>query len=60
MIEKTILERAFELARNGDCQCLDDIRRRLSAERYSHVDDHLAGKMIQKQLRREIKGALRS
>src|SRR5437868_12089559 len=37
-MELHILERAFELAKAGDCASIDDIRRRLKAEKYSQVD----------------------
>jgi len=45
-----ILERAFELARSGDCNSIDDIRRRLKAEQYSQVDAHLSGATVRRQL----------
>lgn len=45
-----ILERAFELAKAGDCASIDDIRRRLKAEQYSQVDAHLAGATVRRQL----------
>ena len=54
MTNKTILERAFELARAG--KSVDDIRRQLSAEQYSNVEAHLAGGMIKKQLRNAMRG----
>jgi hypothetical protein len=44
------LERAFELARTGDCTSVDDIRKRLKAEQYSQVDAHLAGASVRRQL----------
>ena len=44
------LERAFELARSGDCRVVDDIRKRLKSERYSQVDEHLSGPSIKRQL----------
>lgn len=52
----SILERAFELSRNGRCRNLDDLRRQLVAERYSNVDQHLAGSTIKKQLRSLMQG----
>jgi hypothetical protein len=48
----TTLERAFELARSGDCSSLQDIRRRLKSEGFDQVEAHLAGPAIGKQLRR--------
>ena len=44
------LERAFELARTGECISVDDIRKRLKAEQYSQVDAHLAGAAVRRQL----------
>jgi hypothetical protein len=55
MSGKSIVERAFELARERQCRSLDDIRRKLVAERYSNVDAHLDGKMIKKQLREQMR-----
>jgi hypothetical protein len=49
-MELHILERAFELAKTGDCASIDDIRRRLKAEKYSQVDAHLAGATVRRQL----------
>ncbi len=46
----SIIERAFELARTGECGSIDDIRRRLKAEQYSQVDAHLAGTSVRRQL----------
>jgi hypothetical protein len=47
-----IIERAFELAREGQCRTLDDIRRALSRERFANVNAHLAGLGIRNQLRK--------
>ena len=49
-MELNILERAFELARTGECGSIDDIRRRLKTERYSQVDAHLSGATLRRQL----------
>ena len=57
MSERNIFERAFELARDGRCRSMDDIRRKLKAERYDAVDGHLAGPTIGKQLKAAIKAA---
>jgi hypothetical protein len=57
------LERAFELARTGDCTSVEDIRKRLKAEQYSQVDAHLAGASVRRQLLdlcREARGAPKS
>ena len=49
------LERAFELARSGDCQTVGDIRLRLLQERYPYVIPHLRGSGIRRQLREMLK-----
>lgn len=46
-----MLERAFALARSGDCSTVDEIRHRLKAERYEQVDAHLSGPSLSRQLR---------
>ena len=51
MIRQTTLERAFALARSGDCASVNDIRLRLKSERFDQVDAHLAGPAIARQLR---------
>ena len=45
------LERAFELARSGECASTSEIRQRLKRERYDSVDAHLQGPSITRQLR---------
>ena len=49
-MEPSIIERAFELARTGQCGSIDDIRKRLKAEQYSQVDAHLSGISVRRQL----------
>jgi len=44
------IERAYQLARSGTCRSMDDIRRRLTAERYESVQAHLAGSSIKRDL----------
>ena len=39
---KGTVERAFDIAREGECLTLMDIRRRLSVERYEAVERHMA------------------
>ena len=48
----TILERAYQLARSGACANVGEIKKRLKAERYDRVDDHLSGKLIIATLKR--------
>lgn len=44
------LERAFELARSGECRSLLEIRQRLKAERHHLVEEHLTGHSIRREL----------
>ncbi len=46
---QTVLERAFDLARSGDCTSVQDVRKRLKAEGYS--DAQLWGPTLTRQLR---------
>jgi hypothetical protein len=46
------LERAFELARSGECATTTDIRQRLKQERFDSVEAHLQGPSITRQLRK--------
>jgi len=48
----TTVERAFELARSGQCGNLPEIVATLKGERHESVDAHLAGPSIRKDLRR--------
>lgn len=50
MDQPTILERAFALARSGECGGVSDVRRRLKEEQFSSIDAHLAGPSIKRQL----------
>jgi hypothetical protein len=49
-----IIERAYALARSGECSDVDEIRNRLKQEQYSAVERHLSGSLIRKQLRELI------
>jgi hypothetical protein len=51
---QTTLERAFELAENGEMSTVNEIRARLKKEQMDSVDAHLAGQTIQKQLRERL------
>jgi hypothetical protein len=46
----TTVERAFELARDGELASVDDIRKQLKAERYDNVDAHLGSPSLNRQL----------
>ena len=52
MHEKTIIERAFELAQSGECRTLFDIKQILHAEQFSSVDAHMSAPTLRKQLQR--------
>lgn len=45
------LERAFQLARSGECASIAEIRVRLKKERHDQVEAHLQGPSINRQLR---------
>jgi hypothetical protein len=44
------VERAYQLARSGDCATVKDIKGRLNAEGFSAVRGHLDGPTIQRAL----------
>ncbi len=46
----TTLERAFQLAKSGDCASIADIRLRLKSEGYSDWQSHTKGPSIRNQL----------
>ena len=48
------VERAFQLAKSGECHSIDDIRRQLAREQCTNIDAHLAGSSIRRQLVQEI------
>jgi hypothetical protein len=50
MPQQNIFERAFELARSGQCRSMDEMRRKLKAEQFENVDGHLSGGTIKRQL----------
>lgn len=45
-----IIERAYELARSGDCASFSDIKRKLAREGYHDAQSHLDGMLIRAQL----------
>jgi hypothetical protein len=49
-MQRTTIERAFDLARSGECRTLDELKQRLRRERLESVDFHLAGKLTKSQL----------
>ena len=50
MTQTTTIERALQLAREGRCRSVEDIRRKLKAEGFDMVDSHLAGGTLKRQL----------
>ncbi len=52
-----IFERAFQLARSGECRSVEEVRKRLVAEKYEMVDAHLSGPLIRRQLRQACRTA---
>jgi hypothetical protein len=51
---QTTLERAFILAETGSCRTVGDIRTQLKREQRDSVDAHLAGSVIQRQLKERL------
>jgi hypothetical protein len=49
-MSSTTIERAFELARSGECRTMPELKHRLRRERLDCVDSHLAGKWTRTQL----------
>jgi hypothetical protein len=52
MSQPDIIERAFQLA--PDSKTIDEIRKALKGEGYSHVDAHLGGGSIEADLKKRI------
>jgi hypothetical protein len=53
----SIIERAFQLAKSGQCLTVDDIRTQLSQERYEMQDAYIRGSSLLAQLRNHISNA---
>jgi hypothetical protein len=53
-IPKTIVERAFELARDGSCQRVPEVRKMLKMEGFTDgsIEAHLSGKQLRTELTR--------
>lgn len=49
-MQRTTIERAFEVASSGECRTMDELKRRLRREQLEAVEFHLAGKSIKAQL----------
>lgn len=48
--QKSVVERAFELARDGKCQNMREIKTTLKKEQFSNVTDYLSGPSIKRQI----------
>ena len=45
-----IIERAYQLAKSGECQDIKELERRLRAEQYEAVLQHLNGPSLRREL----------
>lgn len=54
---ENIIERAFQLARSGECQTLTDIQARLKEEGFAQIKAHLEGLSIKRQLNTLMTGS---
>lgn len=50
-MQKSLIERALELAATGNYARIEEIERKLNAEGYSNVVSHLDGPTLRRQLR---------
>lgn len=50
MYRISTIERAYQLARDGPCTSLTDIRRQLKRENHEAVDAHLSGRSLTREL----------
>ena len=50
-----VIDRAFQIARDGQCNSVADIRERLIREGYEQVGAHLGGPTIRRELYRLIR-----
>ena len=50
------IERAFQVARSGECQTLDDIRALLKREGYSNATEHTSFPVVRRQLNDLMQG----
>jgi hypothetical protein len=55
--ERTVLERAFELAQSGDVDSLEELRLKLHAEGYHESRAQISGPALQRQLRDLMRAA---
>ncbi len=55
----TTLERAYQIARSGECSNLEDLVRQLKSERFDAVDAHTSGPSVRRDLRQICQQARR-
>lgn len=48
----TTIERAYQLARSGECRTISDIKQRLSADGHERIQEHLYGSTVSSALRK--------
>jgi|GEM_PF-396723 len=46
----SLLERAYQIARSGECAGLSDLRKRLRSEGYQQIEGHLSGLSLRREL----------
>lgn len=51
-LRPTTIERAYQLAKNGGCRTVSDVKRALSAEGYERIQDALYGPSLTSALRK--------
>lgn len=54
---RTTLERAYELAKSGECAGVSEIKARLKAEHFAEVDGQLYGRSVGTDLRKLCEAA---
>jgi hypothetical protein len=48
----TTIERAYELARSGECRTLSEVKQQLSADGHDRIQEHLYGSTVSAALRK--------
>jgi len=59
MTRLSTVERAYELAKSGECSGIAQIRERLRAEGYSRADSQISGQTFRSQLKKLCEAARR-
>lgn len=54
------MERAFVIARSGECKNMVELERRLKTEDFSSVSEHLSARSLRRQLQSIMKASARS